>query len=321
MTDRPPFGLTAHTYTDTPRHCAPRVTGTFIALVWVVGLAPIRGAPLDTRPQVPSYHIRLLWGPAPACLALGPVGPLHRGNAELDLGARLSPLPPRPCRPCPTGDPSLALHVPARAPSGGLPPPPFAPVGPWPRRHSGGLGFLPAPLHLWSHNVRGLNAPERRSHLLRSLWASRVSIAFLQETHFRGTVGPALRDSRYPVGYFANHPSAKKAGVAVLFASTVPFICEEVCGDPMGRYLFLRGSIADTKYTFGCIYAPNTRQHRFLRSTLHKLEQFREGLLVVAGDLNVALDPQLDTSTGASSLPTHCLRDIKEALRGSGLVD
>ncbi|CAH2318732.1 Hypothetical predicted protein [Pelobates cultripes] len=153
----------------------------------------------------------------------------------------------------------------------GVPPPsPVGPGGPQLHHPSAGLGFLPAPLHLWSHNARGLNAPERRSHLLRSLWESWVSIAFLQETHFRGVAGPALRDSRYPVGYFANHPSAKKAGVAVLFASTV------------------FRSIADTKYTFGCIYAPNTWQHCFLRSKLHKLEQFRERLLVVSGNLNVA---------------------------------
>ncbi|CAH2315928.1 Hypothetical predicted protein [Pelobates cultripes] len=125
----------------------------------------------------------------------------------------------------------------------------------------------------------------------------------LQETHFKGTTGPTLRDSRYPIGYFANHETAKKAGVAILFVKTIPFQCRETFGDPMGRYLFIKGTIADTKYTFASIYAPNTRQHRFLRSTLHRLEQFREGLLMVAGDLNMALEPRLDTSWGTSLIP------------------
>ncbi|CAH2274865.1 Hypothetical predicted protein [Pelobates cultripes] len=58
-----------------------------------------------------------------------------------------------------------------------------------------------------------------------------------------------------------------------------------------------------------------------MRSTLRKLEQFREDLLLMAGDLNVSLEPQLDTSTGSSSLPHHSLRGNKEALQGSGLMD
>ncbi|CAH2306744.1 Hypothetical predicted protein, partial [Pelobates cultripes] len=47
-----------------------------------------------------------------------------------------------------------------------------------------GSRVRPAQLKLWSHNARGLNIPEKRSQLLRQLWAERVSVAFLQETHF-----------------------------------------------------------------------------------------------------------------------------------------
>ncbi|CAH2294333.1 Hypothetical predicted protein [Pelobates cultripes] len=96
----------------------------------------------------------------------------------------------------------------------------------------GAGGFAPAPLRLWSNNVRGLNTPERRSHLLRALWAARASVAFLQETHFQGKEAPALRDRRFPTGFFANHRDAKKAGVAILFASTVRFNCLVELADP-----------------------------------------------------------------------------------------
>ncbi|CAH2254466.1 Hypothetical predicted protein [Pelobates cultripes] len=148
-------------------------------------------------------------------------------------------------------------------------------------------GFAPAPLRIWSNNVRGLNLPERRSHLLRALWSNRISVAFIQETHFPGQTGPALRDRRFPTGYFANHREAKKAGVAILFAAHVPFVCAEIKADPLGRYIFLKGSIADRRYTFASIYAPNTRQHSFLTRTLKSLEHFREGLLILTGDLNI----------------------------------
>ncbi|CAH2319525.1 Hypothetical predicted protein [Pelobates cultripes] len=182
-------------------------------------------------------------------------------------------------------------------------------------------GFDPAPLRLWSNNIRGLNVPERRSHLLRSLGTARTSIAFLQETHFRGESAPTLKDASFPQGYFANHPTAKKAGVAILFACTVPFECTNTLADEMGWFLFLMGTIAGSTYMLATIYAPNARQHRFLRETLRKLERFREGLLIVAGDLNVALDPRVDTSRGTSSISTHCLQSIRAELRGAGLAD
>ncbi|CAH2283341.1 Hypothetical predicted protein [Pelobates cultripes] len=107
-------------------------------------------------------------------------------------------------------------------------------------------GYIPALLRLWSNNVRGLNAPERRSHLLRSLWAARASVAFLQETNFRGLASPTLRDERFPLEYFTNHREAKRA---ILFTSHVPFICTDEKTDPLGRYLFLKGTIADTHLT------------------------------------------------------------------------
>ncbi|CAH2275386.1 Hypothetical predicted protein [Pelobates cultripes] len=77
-----------------------------------------------------------------------------------------------------------------------------------------GSGFAPVPLRFWSNNIWGLNTPERRSHLLRTLWMERVCIAFLQETHFRGDTSPPMRDSRYPHGFYANHLTTKSRHTA-----------------------------------------------------------------------------------------------------------
>ncbi|CAH2293860.1 Hypothetical predicted protein, partial [Pelobates cultripes] len=188
----------------------------------------------------------------------------------------------------------------------------------------------PAPTHphplthrslLWSNNIRGQNSLERRSYLLRSLWAARVSVAFLQETHFQGLTGPMLRDQRFPLGFFANHKEAKRAVVAILFANHTPFTCTEEKADTLGRYLFLKGTIVDRQYTFASIYAPKTKQHNFISKTLRLLEQFREGILIGAGDLNLLIDPRVDTSKGRSSLPLSCLKATQAALRDAGLVD
>ncbi|CAH2277154.1 Hypothetical predicted protein [Pelobates cultripes] len=97
-----------------------------------------------------------------------------------------------------------------------------------------GVGFTPARLTYWSLNIRGLNIPEKRSLLMRRLWAARASVVFLQEMHFRQGDAPKLGDKRYSIGFYANHPEAKKAGVAILFASTTQFHCTGLQADPQG---------------------------------------------------------------------------------------
>ncbi|CAH2246817.1 Hypothetical predicted protein [Pelobates cultripes] len=91
--------------------------------------------------------------------------------------------------------------------------------------------------------------------------------------------------------------------------------------DPGGRFIFLKGTIAHHTYTFASIYSPNRGQHKFFTKTLAKLEKFRAGLLILAGDLNVPLDPRVDTTRGTSTVPEHGLHAMRRALTGMGLVD
>ncbi|CAH2293466.1 Hypothetical predicted protein [Pelobates cultripes] len=182
-------------------------------------------------------------------------------------------------------------------------------------------GFSPAQLTYWSNNVQGLNTPEECSHLHRRLWTAKASVAFLQETHLRSGDAPKLENQRFPLGFYANHTDAKKAGVAILFAHTTPFQCTKTLADPNGRYLFLKGTISDRVYTFACLYGPN-KKHTFFSRTLAKLERFREGLLVAAGDLKIPMEPHIDTSRGQSTIPTHCLRaTILTQIGARGLLE
>uniref|UniRef100_A0A8C5PID6 Endonuclease/exonuclease/phosphatase domain-containing protein n=1 Tax=Leptobrachium leishanense TaxID=445787 RepID=A0A8C5PID6_9ANUR len=91
--------------------------------------------------------------------------------------------------------------------------------------------------------------------------------------------------------------------------------------DTEGRYLFIKGSILDTQYTFASIYLPNTNQHKCLARILKKLSLFTAGTLILAGDLNVYLDPKWDTSKRSSSIPSSTLRHIRRSLDAMRLVD
>ncbi|CAH2306504.1 Hypothetical predicted protein [Pelobates cultripes] len=165
------------------------------------------------------------------------------------------------------------------------------------------MSYQPTPLRVLSLNCRGLNVPERRSHLLRDLRKAQISVAMLQETHFLEGSAPKLRNQHYPHNSFNNHPTSRRSGVAILLAAEMDFRVLDRMSDTQGRFLFLKGTIADKLYTLVSVYVPNTNQARFLRGTLNKLRGFSEGALIVGGDFNAPLDSRLDASNGRSCLP------------------
>ncbi|CAH2283311.1 Hypothetical predicted protein [Pelobates cultripes] len=183
------------------------------------------------------------------------------------------------------------------------------------------MAYRRAPISTLTLNYRGLNAPERRTHLLKELMKKHISVTMLQETHFREGVAPSLRNKSYPNNHFCNHPSARTSGVAILLAADLAFTELDKHQDAHGRYLFLKGIIADKIYTFATIYVPNRHQATFLKGTLTKLRDFAEGTLLMERDFNAPLDPTLDSSSGHSCIPQRNIRSIRNSLNSLGLVD
>uniref|UniRef100_A0A8C5MTK2 exodeoxyribonuclease III n=1 Tax=Leptobrachium leishanense TaxID=445787 RepID=A0A8C5MTK2_9ANUR len=174
-----------------------------------------------------------------------------------------------------------------------------------------------ADLRVITLNVRGLNHPAKRRMALHDLQrALRSSVVFLQETHFRNDTPPTLTSRLFPDGFFSNYLTAKSRGTAILFSRDVPFQLEDQLIDPEGRYLFIKGTISDTSYTFASVYLPNMNQHRCLARIIKRLTSFSSGILILAGDFNVAdilhnirrLESQSDNVTDASFQETTLLR-------------
>ncbi|CAH2315625.1 Hypothetical predicted protein, partial [Pelobates cultripes] len=183
------------------------------------------------------------------------------------------------------------------------------------------MAYEPDPLRITTMNCRGLNIPERRSQLIRDLSSRHISVAFLQETHFKEGNAPLLKGKNYPNALCSNHPTARKAGVAILLHAKLQFQENDRMSDPNGRYIFLKGDIQDRRYTFATIYVPNNNQSHYIRKTLLKLSSFTEGTLILGGDLNVPLIPLTDSSTGHSSVAQGALRSIQKSLKNLRLVD
>ncbi|CAH2276970.1 Hypothetical predicted protein [Pelobates cultripes] len=165
--------------------------------------------------------------------------------------------------------------------------------------------FTREDLNIISYNVKGLNVREKRTRLLRDLKQYRTSIAFIQETHFQENRAPALKDRNFRTGYFSNNPDRRTQGVCILFSSRIPYIEQATLRCKQGRFIFTKGTISDQTYTFANIYAPNTKQYHFLRSTVASLMKFTEGTLIIGGDLNLALHPDQDATSPQGATPQN----------------
>lgn len=162
---------------------------------------------------------------------------------------------------------------------------------------------LPPSLTILSWNAYGLNTPEKRSRVLKKLQRHKFKIAFIQETHFRINSIQKLSDAHYPVDHAANQDS-KSREVAILIAKHVPSTLSQAVADKEGRYLFLKGKFETNLATTANVYIPNKGQVTFMRHICCRLLDFSQGMLIFSGDLNVPLNPLLDSSsTGASVLP------------------
>ncbi|CAH2302959.1 Hypothetical predicted protein [Pelobates cultripes] len=140
-----------------------------------------------------------------------------------------------------------------------------------------GMTLIPSDLTILSINAKGLNKPEKRTGALRDFHAWKASIVMIQETHFREGDRHKLTNHHFPIGYYSDFHGGKSRGAAILINKKVPFVEKASMTDREGRYLFIKDTVAEHLYTFTTLYAPNNKQHRYLKRTLHKLHSFAEG--------------------------------------------
>lgn len=140
-----------------------------------------------------------------------------------------------------------------------------------------------ATLHVSSYNVRGLCSPHKRSKLWWELKRLKSQVVFLQETHFTPQSLPRLPKHLFNQWFISTSPTPKSKGTAIAIHRSCPFQPTDTRIDPLGRYVFLKGSLAGHIYTLASVYAPNVNQLGFLDTMLERLGEFREGFLILGG--------------------------------------
>lgn len=155
-----------------------------------------------------------------------------------------------------------------------------------------------------SINAKGLNSPFKRSMIWKEVRSQRADILCIQETHFKASSPPRLRDRNFPHIFLAC-TDKKKAGVAIAIRDSVTFQTHQAILDPGGRFIILVCEVDSVKCTLVNVYAPNSRQIAFLNKVKRKVERVKQGALIWCGDFNAIVDPSLDSTSKCSTPPVQ----------------
>lgn len=169
------------------------------------------------------------------------------------------------------------------------------------------LGRCPT---LISHNLRGLNVPEKRISFLRELKKSQPAFVLIQEIHFYSQTVPRRFDRHFPEVFHAPNPDRKSKGVSILLHKHAYFKVTHQLADPQGRFLFLKGTWHNRQVTLANAYFPNSGHLAFCRRLVDELKGFATGCIILGGDFNIPLCPLQDTAYGKSSIFYSILQNI-----------
>lgn len=78
--------------------------------------------------------------------------------------------------------------------------------------------------------------------------------------------------------------------------------------DEEGRFLFRNGRLGDSRFTFATVYCPKVGCAAFVQKLSTYLGAFVSGTLVLGGNFNVPLSPDLDNLMGLISILYKALR-------------
>lgn len=171
-----------------------------------------------------------------------------------------------------------------------------------------------------SFNVNGLLNPIKRSKILSKMKTEQAHVVYLQETHLTDKEHLKLKRKGFTNLSFSSYKSGHRRGVAILISSKLNFEKTFEMGDKEGSFILVRGKIEGNPITLLNVYAPPGSDISFFRKIINIMVTETEGLLICGGDLNIHLNPKLDSS----SRKTHTqslYKKVNTLFEEVGLID
>lgn len=156
-------------------------------------------------------------------------------------------------------------------------------------------------LNFLTLNVRGLNSPVKRLKCLEYLKHKNVDIAFVQETHLKSVDINRFQNKIYKVGAFSSAPNKTK-GVLILVRRKLNLTLRASSSDSEGRFCYVTVMLNRSKICLASEYTPNILNIDFFNAIKSTLLGFSDAILILGGDFNLLVDPEMDSINPALAL-------------------
>ena len=191
--------------------------------------------------------------------------------------------------------------------------------------HEGTQTVMMSSIMIITQNCNGLRNKLKRQMCFRWFKNQNAEIFLIQETHWSKDIEHIIRNEWNGVVLF-NHGNINARGVEILIKrqNETKYLSEYKDHD--GRFLIIECQIHSIKYIIVNIYAPNVHMQRecFFKNVYNLLAQRFDvhdlrTHLIIGGDLNCVLNPQIDTFNVKSKYKTP--RSLKQLMKKFMLID
>lgn len=170
-------------------------------------------------------------------------------------------------------------------------------------------------------NVRGMGTLLKRQKVFEHLKKLQADIVLLQETHTSTAAHHTLTSPHFPNTHSACYNSKQRGG-AILISDKVQFSCKDIITDSEGRFVIIHISLHNTEICIANIYGPNVDDPSFFHNFFSTLSAYSDKTLIVGGDFNIALNPQIDrVSKTSSHRPWESVDLVQQYMSDFGLCD
>ena len=166
--------------------------------------------------------------------------------------------------------------------------------------------------------MRGIRGFDKRKELFYEM-RNNADIVCLQETHSTIECEQEWTNQWGGGQIVFAHGSSNARGVMICIKNKLNIEIIEKVSDPEGRYILLDFKLESCRFTLICLYAPNEDQPSFFESILKMSEKF-DGYRIVAGDFNIALNPELDRTSQKLNNPNATMY-VNEYIKDNNLID
>ena len=121
----------------------------------------------------------------------------------------------------------------------------------------------------------------------------KYSIYCLQDTHFSEEIHSLITSKWGHKAYFSS--TSSKKGLAILMNNNFEFTFVKLVTDDKGDFMLLQLKINDQTFTVVNLHSPNKDDPDFYDRVMGELKKTRSQELILTGDWNLVLNPELDS--------------------------